>query len=68
MKGYGTISKSLIDLLKKDSFVWGPEAENAFELLKKKMSETLVLGLLDFDKTFVVETDVSGVGIGFVLM
>ena len=55
-------------MLKNDNFVWASETKDAFELLKKTMSEVLVLGLPNFDKTFVVETDASGVGIGVVLI
>ena len=55
-------------MLKKDSFMWGPKAEASFEQLKISMSEAPVLGLLDFNKIFVIETDVCGIGIGAVLM
>ncbi|XP_015165498.1 uncharacterized mitochondrial protein AtMg00860-like [Solanum tuberosum] len=47
VKGYGTISRPLTDLLKKESFKWNPEAELAFEALKIAMSSTPVLPLPD---------------------
>lgn len=48
LKIYGVISKPLTKLLKKDGFKWNFRAEEAFEQLKKGMSEVPMLGLLDF--------------------
>ena len=55
-------------MLKKDSFLWNPEAEMAFEELKVAMTQSPVLTLSDFTKPFVVECDASNTGIGGVLM
>ncbi|GJX52913.1 RNA-directed DNA polymerase, partial [Tanacetum coccineum] len=44
-----------------------PQAQLAFEELKKQLSSTLVLALSYFDEVFEVECDASGVGIRVVL-
>jgi hypothetical protein len=58
----------LTALLKNNSFTWTPAAAQAFQTLKMTMCTTLVLALPDLTKTFVLECDASGKGIGAVLM
>ncbi|XP_039069068.1 uncharacterized protein LOC120215444 [Hibiscus syriacus] len=67
IKGYGEITKPLTIMLKKDQFQWTGESKVAFELLKNAMCHAPVLALLDFSKSFCLETDASSRGIGAVL-
>lgn len=58
----------MITLLKKGGFHWNNESIEAFEALKKAMTNALVLVLPDFNKPFVVEVDACGTCMGAVLM
>lgn len=55
-------------LLNKDAFTWTAQADSAFASLKQVVSNPPVLALPEFSKTFVVECDASGSGIGAMLM
>jgi len=55
-------------LTKKDEFSWTPEETKNFEQLKEVMCKAPVLSTPDFTKTFIVECDALGNGIGVVLM
>ena len=69
MKDFGTIAAPINELTKKEiPFKWGEAQEKAFEELKMKLTIASLLALLDFGKTFEIECDASGVGIGGVLM
>ena len=68
VKNYGRISAPLTTLLSKDAFSWTLEATKPFEHLKEAMCQTPVLATPDFTKTFIVECDASGNGIGVFLI
>ncbi|CAI7806240.1 unnamed protein product [Closterium sp. NIES-53] len=63
------ITGPLTDLLHKDkNFVWGEEAEAAFQELKKFLVSPPVLRIADPSKPFEVVTDASDFAIGAVLL
>jgi len=68
IKDYGKIAKPLTELTEKEGFQWNPTAQQAFEMIKKKLTTALVLRLPDFNKEFFIECDATGVGIGAVLV
>jgi hypothetical protein len=68
VKNYGKIAVPLTALLKNKSFTWTPATAQAFQTLKMTMCTTPVLSLPNFTKTFLLECDASGKGIGVVLM
>ncbi|QRV80264.1 Retrotransposable element Tf2 protein [Ceratobasidium sp. AG-Ba] len=64
----GTTSLPLHDLTKRDiKFEWTQECQQAFEEIKKRVSQDPVLIHPDPDKPFILETDVSGIAIGAIL-
>jgi hypothetical protein len=65
MRDFNTIAALLNKLTKKGvAFQWGEPQEKASQELKKRLSEAPLLVLPDFTKTFEVECDASGIGIG----
>jgi hypothetical protein len=63
VKVFSTITAPLHELTKKGvPFSWGTRQENAFHMLKDKLTHAPLLQLPDFNKTFELECDASGIG------
>jgi len=67
IRNFSTIMAPMTEVIKGTSFEWTPKAQTAFEEVKSKLTEALVLALPCFDKIFEIECDASGVGIGGIL-
>ena len=72
IKGYSVVASPLTDLMRKTSnglaWVWGTAQRNAFNTLKRLLTEAPVLVAPDIHKPFEVVADASGVAIGAVLL
>ncbi|GJV30944.1 putative reverse transcriptase domain-containing protein [Tanacetum coccineum] len=69
IEDFSKIAKSLTVLTQKSRiFDWGEEQENAFQTLKDKLCNLIVLALPDRLEDFMVYYDASGLRLGYVLM
>ena len=75
IKGFAKIAVPLYNLTsggnkdkKSEPVTLTPEALEAFQRLKDKCMQALVLALPDFKKPFLLETDASGKGLGAILL
>ncbi|XP_042031074.1 uncharacterized protein LOC121777781 [Salvia splendens] len=69
VRDFSTKAAPLNHLVKKNVvFNWGKEQEHVFQALKHDLTHAPLLTLPNFEKTFKLECDASGVGIGGVLM
>jgi hypothetical protein len=69
IQGFSKITRPMTALLAKNvEFKWTPACQESFETLKKKLTTTPVLILLDVHKPFLVYCDASYTGLGCVLM
>ena len=66
IRNFSGICAPMMDTVKKrhKSFKWTEEAEKSFNTLKEKVTERPILVLPNFEKTFQVRCDASGVTIG----
>nr|GEV69769.1 reverse transcriptase domain-containing protein [Tanacetum cinerariifolium] len=60
--------RELNKLTKNKKFIWGEDQETAFQLIKHKLCEALILALPERNDDFVVYCDASHQGLGPVLM
>jgi hypothetical protein len=68
VQGYAKITMSIFYLTKKDqNFLWTPTCQEAFDTLKFRLIETLILVRLDFVRPFILDVDWSVKGVGLVL-
>jgi hypothetical protein len=69
VRDFSTIAAPLHELTKKGVFFnWGPTHQQAFDMLKSKLTQAPLLQLPDFDKKFELECIASAFGIGGVLL
>jgi len=58
VKGYATVAAPLHDLTKKDvAYVWSPEAQPAFEMLKEALTSPPILAMPNDEDIMILDTD-----------
>ena len=69
IKNFLKIAKPMMELLKKDKeFIQGEKQQKSFEELKSKLVNYLILQYPNYEKEFLIITDVSGIGLGAILV
>ncbi|GJR42417.1 putative reverse transcriptase domain-containing protein [Tanacetum coccineum] len=65
IEGFSKIAKPLTELTQKNKkYIWGEDQESAFQLLKQKLCEALILALPERNNDFVIYCDASLQGLG----
>ena len=68
IKNFSKIARPLFELQQKDAdFIWTDECEEAFNKLKKALTEDVILQYPDYSKEFHLETDASAFSLGSTL-
>ena len=68
MKDFASIAQPLHSLTQEGApFCWSPEYLEVFQRLQQRLISSPILVYPDFDKDFVLETEVSAQGLGAVL-
>ena len=68
-KDFSKIAKPLYDLTKKDTaWNWTPECQKSFEILKNNLITEPVLAYPDNTKPYIICSDASTYGLGYILM
>ena len=67
IKHSSTLVVAITECLKGGDFKWTKEADESFDLVKRKITTVPVLIILDFHEVFEVDCDASNVGIGVVI-
>ena len=66
---YSTIAESLLKLTRKDvPYVWDTACEDAFCILREKLTSAPILARPSFQKEYVIECDASNTGLDSVLL
>ena len=68
IEGFSTIASPLYDLLRKDrKFKWSGACQQAFDILRERLTTAPILAYLRGGDNFILDTDESAFGIGAVL-
>jgi hypothetical protein len=68
IKGYAQITTPMENLLRKDTkYQWNDECQHGLNTLKEKMVTAPILVFPDWEKTFHVHVDASGITLGDIL-